>query len=399
MNALALRNFATIKYQIPLWADMQRDEARQEPQITAGTIFTAMVYRPTLGAKSWLQVDQKARLAPLKQLTGSTREMVVSDSTLSRVLPKWDLGPTRMASYALHQRLKQAGLATVELSTGRRVRLAVADGSDFGGHLKSVLGFAGKIYQAVDLEESDGRGHELVTSRALLMRAQEYLGPGFATHVLYDGLMADRIDFRFMRKVVKSHLVVKTREETLEIIQSSKQVWSSWPEDKLKRCGVEIVRGTDVERGIVYEVRAQSGIIWDGLEFPLNLAWVRETHLKGKYAGQTLEFWVITTDESLSAEELRELAHKRWAIENNGFKELNERLGSKAAYVKNPQAKQAELLMGFIGMTLLKAFKAYLETLEEWRKLTVRKTKNWLAWAIESGIGIGGVVGPVAVPP
>jgi hypothetical protein len=291
-----------------------------------------------------------------------------------------------MANYATHLRLKEKGLAKLVLSSGRKVCLAVVDGTDFGGHPMSVLGFAGGIYQAVDLEPSEGRGHELITSRALLLRAAEHLGYGFATHVLYDGLMADRPDFRFVRKALRSHLVVKTSEETLEIIASSRKVWTQWSAAELKRCGVEIVRGVDPDRNVEYEVYAQAGIIWEGLEFSLNLAWVRETHLKGKYKGQTFEFWVITTDESLSAEELRELAHKRWAIENNGFKELNEQLGSKTRYLKDPRAKQAVMLTGFLGMTLLKAFAVFLETLEAWRSWTVRKTKRLIGLVIGLGL-------------
>ena len=108
---------------------------------------------------------------------------------------------------------------------------------------------------------------------------------------------------------------------------------------------------------------------------------------------------MITTDESLSAAEMREISHRRWAIENKGFKELNEQLGSKDGYLKNPKAKQAGLLMGFMGMTLLKAFAVFLETLDAWRGLTVRKTKKWLGWAIEFGVGIGGEVAPAAIPP
>lgn len=80
---------------------------------------------------------------------------------------------------------------------------------------------------------------------------------------------------------LKSHLLVKTCEEnSLEIIQSSKQVWSKLSKAQLERCGVEIVEGLDEERGLTYEVYAQSGIMWKGLELPLKLAWVREKHLR-----------------------------------------------------------------------------------------------------------------------
>ena len=171
---------------------------------------------------------------------------------------------------------------------------------------------AGEVYHLIDAEPSPGRGHELKTSRRLLLRATERLGEGFATHVVYDGLAANRIDLAFVHREIGAHLVVKTQEETLEIIQSSKAVWETLPEETLKKSGVEIVEGLDAESQVHTKIYAQEGIVWEGLEEPLKLAWVQETHLKGKYKGQTLSFWVITTDESLTAREYREIAHDRW---------------------------------------------------------------------------------------
>src|SRR5439155_15583309 len=121
-------------------------------------------------------------------------------------------------------------------------------------------------------------------------------------------------------------------------------------------------------------VGAQGGMRWEELVFPLKLAWVCETHLKGKYAGQSFEFWVMSTDESLGAEELRELAHARWAIENNGFKRTNAAVGSKQAYLKDAAAKEALLLLWGIGLALAEAFRLWLETQAAWRDWGVKKT-------------------------
>ena len=398
MNAETFRRFADTRYQINHWASVQKDAARKKPVISAGTIFRDVVFGTVVGVRGVLQLDQRGRQKSFKALVGSSRDMVASDSTILRAASAWDMERTRMANYAACIRLRNEGLGHVELSTGRKVRLAVVDGHEAGKHGMSVLGFAGTVkFQAVDLEPSEGRGHELVTSRALLMRAAEKLGLGFATHVGYDGLMADRIDLAFMCKGLKSHLVVKTCEEnSLEIVQSSKQVWSKLSKAQLKRCGVEIIEGLDEARGLTYEVYAQGGIMWKGLELPLKLAWVRETHLKGKYKGQTFEFWVITTDESLAAAELREIAHLRWRIETNAFKELNEQMGSKRAYIKDAHAKQALMLLGFLGMMMLQSFALFLETLEEWRLLTVRKTKRVVGYVVEFGIG---EMSPTSIPP
>jgi len=230
-------------------------------------------------------------------------------------------------------------------SRGRSVRLAVVDGSCFGGVWASVLGFAGAFYYSVDVERSAGRGHELATSRAMVARATQRLGAGFATHLLYDGLMANRADFATARRHWGLHLVVKTSEQTLALVADSRLLWSAATPEQLQAAGVEVVRGTDEVRAVSYTVCAQGALRWEELVFPLKLAWVRETHLKGKSVGQTFEFWVLTTDESLSAAELRELAHARWAIENNGFKRTNAAVGSKKAYLKDAAAKEALLLL------------------------------------------------------
>lgn len=398
MNAETFRRFADTRYKINHWAGIQKDAGRKKPVISTGTIYRDVVFGTVVGVRSVLELDQKGRRESFKALVGSSRDMAASDSTILRAASAWDLERARMANYAAYIQARNEGLAHVRLSTGRQVRLAVADGHEAGKHGMSVLGFAGTVkFQAVDLEPSEGRGHELVTSRALLMRAAENLGLGFATHIGYDGLMADRRDLAFICKGLKTHLVVKTSEEnSLEILQSSKQVWSKLSKAQLERCGVEISTGLDEQRGLTYEVYAQGGIMWKGLELPLKLAWVREKHLKGKYKGQTFEFWVITTDESLKAAELREIAHLRWRIETNAFKELNEQMGSKRAYIKDAHAKQALMLMGFLGMTLLQSFALFLETLEEWHALTVRKTKRVVGFVAEFGIG---EVSPTSIPP
>jgi hypothetical protein len=54
------------------------------------------------------------------------------------------------------------------------------------------------------------------------------------------------------------------------------------------------------------------------------------------------------------------------------------------------------MLMGFLGLMLLQSFALFLETLEEWRVLTVRKTKRVVGFAVEFGIG---EMSPTSIPP
>jgi hypothetical protein len=208
--------------------------------------------------------------------------------------------------------------------------------------------------------------------------------------------MADRADFARARRHWGLHLVVKTTEETLSLVADSRALWSGRTRQQLRQAGVEVVAGTDAQRAVTYTVCAQGGLRWEGLPFALKLAWVRETHLKGKYRGQTFEFWVITTDESLGGEELRELAHARWATENNGFKRTNAAVGSKKAYLKDSVAKEALLLMWAIGLALHQAFWLWLDSQPGWRDWGVKKTGSFLSqcilWAVleDEVLGCGG---------
>lgn len=387
MNAEAFKRFADQEYQLNRLASIQKDRAREKPLVTAGMIFKACVFQAVLGIESLLELDQKGRTKALRELLGNGREIATgSDSTILRAASAWDMGPLAQAGYALHGRLRRKGLASTTLSTGRAVRLAIADGSFFGGHWGSVLAFSGAVPHAVDMEPCEKRGKELPASRPLMIRAARILGRGFATHMLYDGLMMCRADFRLARRL-GMHLVVKTSEEkSLEIIASSKEAWMKLSERDMERAGVEALRGYDAQGHLRYRVRSQGGIRWEGLKYPLKVAWVEETHLKGKYAGQTFTFWVVTTDETLNARELREVAHNRWTIENNQFKELNAQTGSKNGYIKNSHAKEAFLRMWFMGLALLKAFRHHLEALPVWRDWGVKKTKKLLAQVILFGM-------------
>lgn len=384
-KASAFRHFVQTEYKLSDWASQQRDRARRRPLVTPARIFQLAVHQPVVGLGSLLDVDQWVRTAPSRRLVGPPADPRCpgSDSTLLRALGAWEMEPTRQASYALHRQLRDRGWAGRTLGTGRAVRLAVVDGSNFGGIWASVLGFVGRFYYSVDVQRYAGRGHELTASRQLLDRATAQLGEGFATHLLYDGLMADRADFARARRHWGLHLVVKTSEvETLSLLADTRALWSGKPSAQLRQAGVEVRSGADAARAVTYQIHAQGGFHWEGLPFALKLAWVQETHLKGKYAGQTFEFWVMTTDESLTGEELRELAHARWATENNGFKCTNAAVGSKKAYLKNGAAKEALLLLWGMGLALRQAFRLWLEAQQAWRDWGVKKTAKFLSRCI-----------------
>jgi hypothetical protein len=382
-STVAFRCFVESHFELGLWAKRQRDGARRHPQVSAAYVFEALVHQAVLCLRSLLSLDLWLRAPHAAKLLPRAGKRRGSDSTFLRALARWKLSATRQASYALQRELRAKGWLDRRLGTGRVVRLAVVDGSCFGGFWACALGLAGALWQSLDIEPYAVRGKELPAARALLDRAVRQLGLGFATHLLYDGLMAVKKDFARARLRWGLHLVVKTTEQTLEPAASSRAAWSGCREAQLRALGVEVTRGVDAERGVSYVVCAQAGIEWDALAWPLKVAWVRETPLKGQRCGQTEEFWVLTTDESLCAEELREMAHLRWAIENHGFKALNAAVGSKRAYLKNAHAREALLLVWGIGLTLANAFGWWLEQQRGGRGWGLKSTRRWLAWLVE----------------
>jgi len=52
--------------------------------------------------------------------------------------------------------------------------------------------------------------------------------------------------------------------------------------------------------------------------YPIQIGHLLEDYPKRK-KNQHLECWIVTTDLTLLPEEIREAAHLRWHIENNGF--------------------------------------------------------------------------------
>jgi hypothetical protein len=370
------RQFAEVQYQFGWWLHRQRDTARRHPQVSAAQLALTVIAQVFFGLRSLLRVDQWLRTSlAVAWLRCATTGRRGSDTTLLKALGMWDRARLRQATYAVHLTLRDQGLCRTTLSTGKTVRLAIVDGTEMGGHRFSVLSVAGAVHHAVDVQPSRGRGHELADSRRLMARAVKRLGTGFATHLLYDGLMAVRKDFRRARWWWGMHLVVKTQEETLDVVQSCRAAWQRLDDEALRVAGVKVVRGVDAPRNVAYGVCAQGGIRWEGLDEPLNVAWVRETALKGKRAGQTEEFWVLTTDATLGAAELRTVAHARWGIENLGFKATNAQVGSKLGYIRNARVKETLLLLWSWGLALLGAWQWWLSQQPAWQQWGVRKTK------------------------
>ena len=106
---------------------------------------------------------------------------------------------------------------------------------------------------------------------------------------------------------------------------------------------------------------------------------MKEKYLKPKKGREEVtEFWVFTTDESLSAEDMREIGHIRWHIENRTFRQLNHLVRGKHRMTKDAHVREALLGLWFIGLNLFGIFLRWIRmgSLSCSFK-TVKKTWKW----------------------
>lgn len=348
-----LSQYCNKKFGLQKWEQKIQDQ-RKRPVIPASSIVKSIREMPVLGQSSLLKVDQDARSPEaLKWHASKKNDMVVSDTTIPRVLRGLEPEPIVQMPYEVIKKLNEEGYWDWKLGTGRKIRaVGIVDGSCFGGYWASVLMLAGKSEAVVDLEPYKKRGKEMGASREVLRRANEKLGREFFDLILSDGLYPTQEDFRNCRKEFGSDLLVKTQEETLLVIQDARSLF--FTRKGTLRQGMNRVEGYDPESQIDYEVVWAEGFEWKGLEFPLTATWVREKYHKPiKGRPEVVEFWVLTTAQGYVGEELRELAHGRWRIENGVFKRLNALVESKHYANHHPKVQEMLLRLWMLGLTLL----------------------------------------------
>jgi hypothetical protein len=360
--------------------EQEIQDQRKRPVIPTSTIVKSIREMPVLGQTSLLAVDQYARSAAARQWHKSEKDdMVVSDTTLPRVLEGIDPQAIVEMPYEVIRKLDKEDYWDWKLPSGRKIRAAgIVDGSCFGGFWASVLTLVGASEAVVDLEPYRSRGDELLASRRVLGRAKEKLGKEFFDFILGDGLYPNQEDFRLCRDELGSDLLVKMREENLTVIEDARNLFFTRQGEI--RQETNRVEGLDLKRQVHYEVLWDEGFQWQELEYPLTVVYVRETFLKpAKGRPEVVEFWVLTTAQGYVGEELRELGHGRWRIENGVFKRLNALVQSKRYASHSPKVQEMLLRLWMLGLTLLGAylFERGLDLVKQtWKSMKV--TWRWI---------------------
>lgn len=336
-------------FPIKKWERKLHDK-RKRPIIPAGTIFKLAREMVFLGQRSLLSVDEFGKKGWALKWHKSKRKDVASDTTMERSLEGFEIEELREILRESYECLGNMGGSYKILPSGKRMKVGIVDGSDFGGFRSVVFTIGGLVNSPLDLEPYS-MGKELNSTKILLSRVKTRFGRGCVDIILEDGLHLTKDNILQCKTELGTEVLLKTKEENLSIIQDARGLFFRG-EAEIDD-GIERVEGIDTTRMVEYRITACAGFRWQDIPFEFKVAHVFERKIKPiKGRPDVEEFWVVTTDTSLSAEDIRELAHFRWEIENNTFKRLNFLVGSKRSYIRNANVKKVLLLIWFIGLIL-----------------------------------------------
>ncbi|MGH9782744.1 MAG: hypothetical protein ACRD88_01045 [Terriglobia bacterium] len=344
-------------------------EFRKDPDIPMSTLFLFLVGGLALHRKSFHQMDLFGRQKEVRQWLGTSRYLVASDATFWRVLPGMDQDQIREELQQACVLLRQKGHGKIELPEGRMLRAAAIDGTVLSGRYASVLEVLGAHAAVADLEPCENKGKELPASAVLLRRFFQR-HPGSIDVVLGDGLYITQDMIRLCREELSTHLLVKGSEETLVIVRNAEEIIES------RSRPIEETRGVDLLRGVAFEIQAVSGLRHMDVPHPLKVARVKLDRIKGSNRNSCEDFWIITTDQSLTPLQMRELAHLRWSIENHAFRALSAAVDSKHVWTRGPNSDrrfEVLMLLMFLAFTLLLAYHAQLDQDVLWKLFRLRK--------------------------
>jgi len=353
-------------------------DIRMQPRIRLRDILISVFLMPYWGLKALLQLDILLRTPQMLRLfrCPKKKKVVVSDTTIARVLSWLDPQDSRKALLAPLATLNKEGLLQLRLTPkGPTRRLGVIDGSQMGGHYLVAALLCGQLNYPVVVEPCKGRGHEQKTTQKLLPIIHQMLGPAAPKLWLFDALYFNHTIFRIVGEQ-NAHLLIKysphedDEENKLfrDVLEDAKRLFAA---NTPAIDPVEQSHGFDTNRWCAWSMKKTSA---EFAGYPVNIFLLQEEYPKRKKNTHT-ETWIITTDLSLEFEEAREAAHLRWQIENNEFKRLSHLAGTKTFYFKDPRPFFTMLHLFCLALAVFDAFFAILHRNEAASKALMQGCK------------------------
>jgi len=171
--------------------------------------------------------------------------------------------------------------------------------------------------------------------------------------VLCDALYA-RAPFIRMLQSHGKHIVCVLKDDRRDLIKDAKGLFA-WQQPLCYNIGKTSYRVWDEE----------DFLLWDGSDIPLRVVKSVETktsidpaHTRGEVKTETTTWmWMTTLSKSVvDTKTFVSLAHSRWSIENNGFKEMVHLWHGDHVYNHNPISITAFWLTTMIAFNILHAF-------------------------------------------
>jgi hypothetical protein len=195
----------------------------------------------------------------------------------------------------------------------------------------SAFVLSGKTEYPLVIENCEKRGKELPVSKVLLDKAQILLGDNFPQLMLFDALYFNENSFKRVREK-GAHILIKCKEpEFREVLKNARFIFDAKGEVTDQ---VTSADGFDSGRTCTWKIEITSG---DFAGYPIQIAHLIEDYPLSNEDKSHIECWIVTTDFTLSPNEIREIAHLRWHIENNVFKRLSHLVGTKTFYFRDPK--------------------------------------------------------------
>jgi hypothetical protein len=354
-------------------------DIRMQPRIRLKDILISVFLMPYWGLKALLQLDFLLRTPQILKLfrCPKKKKVVVSDTTIARVLNWLDPDDSRKSLLAPLQTLNKEGLLHRRLTPkGPTRRLGVIDGSQMGDHYLVAALLCGQLNYPVLAEPCKGRGYEQTTTQKVLPIIHQTLGPAAPQLWLFDALYFNHTIFRIVGEQ-NAHLLIKysphenDEEESKlfrDVLEDAKRLFAA---NTPAIDPVEQSHGFDSNRWCSWSMKKTSA---EFAAVPVNISLLVEDYPKKKKNTHT-ETWIITTDLSLEFEEAREAAHLRWQIENNEFKRLSHLAGTKTYYFKDPRPFFTMLRLFCMALAVFDAFFAILHRNEAASKTLMQGCK------------------------
>jgi hypothetical protein len=329
---------------------------RRKPQIPLRKIVLAVIFKAFFELKSINQLDSFLKTNDARRFFDSThRKMVCSASTIERICRYTD--PTQFRDI-----LRNNAYYMRDLGLWRGIKnkkIVSIDGSFFGRLFAVCLLVAGKAPCMLGYKPSK-KGKEYTHALELIEQELPLLPYGYIDYLVGDGLYLKVKFFLTLRKYGTKGIVKytpKPKKKRPKILQEI---------DKL------IKKTTAPDHSFTDKHRLQNVSMWvfNHRKLTEELGYftvikVKEESIKDQHSKASQYYIIIDGDistsgkgRSLSLEQYRELAKGagRWAIEIEGFKQMNQLFSSKRKYFKNSTAMENILTSIMLSFNLMSLY-------------------------------------------